>query len=66
MDSNDAIEAAHAFPDAKIVAVHTDGWAHFTESGEELSRAFMTLGLGGRLETLPGGTPVTFELQLVA
>ena len=46
MDANDAIEAAHAFPDAAIVPVHTDGWAHLTESGEALRAAFSTLGSG--------------------
>jgi hypothetical protein len=24
--------AAYAFPDAKIVAVHNQGWAHFTQT----------------------------------
>ena len=45
MDANDAIETAHAFPHARIVAAHTDGWAHFTESGEQLAAAFAALGL---------------------
>ena len=29
MDSNDAIETAHAFKGAAIVAIHNHGWAHF-------------------------------------
>src|SRR5262245_54078929 len=29
MNTNDAIETAHAFPDATIVPIHCDGWAHF-------------------------------------
>jgi hypothetical protein len=28
MNSNDAIETAHAFPNAMIVPVHGEGWAH--------------------------------------
>lgn len=55
MDSNDAIETAHAFKTAQIIAVHTDGWAHFTESGVDLRNAFETLGLGIRLRTLTAG-----------
>ena len=43
MDSNDAIETAHAFKNAKLVAVYTYGWAHFTESGENLAEAFGAL-----------------------
>ena len=32
MDTNDTIETARAFPDALIVPVHTDGWAHFSRA----------------------------------
>ncbi|MGD9893616.1 MAG: MBL fold metallo-hydrolase [Geminicoccaceae bacterium] len=52
MDANDALETAAAFPRARLFAAHTDGWAHFTESGEALERAFATVGLGGRLTVL--------------
>jgi L-ascorbate metabolism protein UlaG (beta-lactamase superfamily) len=38
MDANDAIETAHAFPDATIVPIHCDGWAHFTQSAEDLEQ----------------------------
>lgn len=62
MDANDAIETAHAFPDARIVPVHTDGWAHFTESTAELAGAFTALGLGGRLQALEAGTATRLEL----
>ena len=62
MDTNDAIETAHAFPDAALVAVHTDGWAHFTESGDDLARAFTTLGLNERLRRLQTGVPTAFRL----
>lgn len=62
MDANDAIETAHAFPHARIVAAHTDGWAHFTESGEQLARAFVALGLADRLQHLEAATPVPLEL----
>lgn len=57
MNANDAIAAAHAFGDATIVAVHNEGWAHFTEGQDELAQAFATLGLGARLCRLePGGS----------
>ena len=51
MDSNDAIETAHAFPDAAIVAVHNHGWAHFKESEADLARAFTALGVAARLNS---------------
>ena len=40
MDNNDAIETAHAFPDARIVAIHNHGWTHFTESPADVVKAF--------------------------
>ena len=60
MDTNDAIETAQAFPDAMIVPVHTEGWAHFKQSGDDLQKAFNTLGFGSRLRLLQPGvaTPV--------
>jgi L-ascorbate metabolism protein UlaG (beta-lactamase superfamily) len=57
MDSNDALETAQAFPKARIVPVHNDGWAHFTESQADLARAFTTLGQAARLELLQPDHP---------
>ncbi len=62
MNANDAIEAAAAFADAAIVPIHTDGWAHFTESGEDLENAFRALGKGDRLRRLQPGVPTAFHL----
>ncbi|MDB5531638.1 MAG: fold metallo-hydrolase [Devosia sp.] len=62
MGSNDALEAAHAFPDAAIVAVHDEGWVHFKESAAELADSFAKLGAGARLTPLERGQPVTFAL----
>jgi len=66
MNVNDAIEAAHAFPQALIVPVHCDGWAHFTESREDLRAAFKALGLGARLRLLEPGVPTMIEPQRAA
>jgi hypothetical protein len=43
-----------------IVPVHTDGWAHFKQSGDDLQKAFNALGFGSRLRLLQPGvaTPV--------
>ena len=32
MDTNDTVETARAFPDAMIVPLHTEGWAHFRQN----------------------------------
>src|SRR5260221_9635845 len=55
MDTNDAIETARAFPDAVIVPVHTDGWAHFRQSAQDLRATFDVLGFGQRLKLLEPG-----------
>jgi hypothetical protein len=62
MDSNDAIEAAHAFKCSAIVAVHNHGWAHFKESQADLAAAFAELGLADRLTNLEPGKPTRLAL----
>jgi L-ascorbate metabolism protein UlaG (beta-lactamase superfamily) len=61
MDTNDTIETARAFPDAMIVPVHTEGWAHFRQNGEDLRKTFDVLGFGPRLRLLEPGLPTVIE-----
>lgn len=61
MGSNDALEAANAFPNAAIVALHNEGWIHFKESPDQLAAAFATLGAASRLTALERGKPTRFE-----
>jgi len=61
MNTNDAIETAHAFPEAVIVPVHYEGWAHFTQSGDDLERAFSALGISTRLRLLEAGIAAAIE-----
>ncbi len=63
MDTNDAIETAAAFPDAAIVPVHHEGWAHFTQSQDDLASAFGALGLGDRLRRVEGGQTLTVRAR---
>jgi hypothetical protein len=55
MNVNDAIETAHAFPDALIVPVHHEGWAHFTQGADDLDKSLKALGIGARLRLLTPG-----------
>lgn len=55
MNVNDAIETAHAFPQAAIVPVHCDGWAHFTQDRDDIVSSFKALGLAQRLRLLEPG-----------
>ena len=59
MDVNDAIETAHAFPDAAIVPIHCDSWAHFTQNADDIDRSFKTLGVSARLHLLKPGVPTS-------
>ena len=61
MDTNDTIETARAFPDAMIVPLHTEGWAHFRQDGEDLRKTFDVLGFGTRLRLLEPGLPTVVE-----
>jgi L-ascorbate metabolism protein UlaG (beta-lactamase superfamily) len=61
MDTNDAIETAHAFPNAAIVPVHHDGWAHFTQNGADLATSFKALGIRERLQLLEPGVATAIE-----
>ncbi|GLR85604.1 MBL fold metallo-hydrolase [Bradyrhizobium iriomotense] len=61
MDTNDTVETARAFPDAVIVPVHTEGWAHFRQNGEDLRKTFDVLGFGPRLRLLEPGVPTVLE-----
>jgi L-ascorbate metabolism protein UlaG (beta-lactamase superfamily) len=62
MSSEDALEAAHAFPDAALVSVHNEGWAHLRESQDQLADTFNKLGFGHRLTRLERGKPTRFAL----
>ncbi len=61
MDTNDTIETARAFPDAVIVPVHTDGWAHFRQNAKDLRVSFDALGFGKRLKLLEPGVTAAIE-----
>nr|WP_218021470.1 hypothetical protein [Nocardia acidivorans] len=49
-DSAQAAEAARILGARRVVPVHYDGWAHFTEGRAELVAAFTAAGLADRLD----------------
>jgi L-ascorbate metabolism protein UlaG (beta-lactamase superfamily) len=53
----DAVLAARALGDARIVPIHAEGWLHFTEGPGTLHRAFADAHLADRLTLLPIGVP---------
>ena len=50
-----------AFPDAMIVPLHTEGWAHFRQNSEDLRKTFDALGFGTRLRLLEPGVPTVVQ-----
>lgn len=50
LDSAQAAEAATILGARRVVPVHYDGWAHFTEGRDELVAAFTAAGLVDRLD----------------
>ena len=63
MNVNDAVEAAHAFSVATIVAIHNEGWEHFSESQDDVSLLFAALGLTPRLQSLQRGVRTSVPLR---
>lgn len=49
LTADDGIQVAKAMPQATIVPLHFDGWAHFTESRQVIQEAFWNAGLDTRL-----------------
>jgi L-ascorbate metabolism protein UlaG (beta-lactamase superfamily) len=50
LDSAMAAEAAQILGARRVVPVHYDSWAHFTEGRDELAAAFTAAGLADRLD----------------
>ncbi|MFI1017449.1 MBL fold metallo-hydrolase [Streptomyces sp. NPDC020965] len=50
LDSAQTAEAAQLLGARRVVPVHYDGWAHFTEGRDELAAAFTAAGLADRLD----------------
>jgi L-ascorbate metabolism protein UlaG (beta-lactamase superfamily) len=49
MTAEDGVQLARAMPNATIVPLHFEGWAHFSESRKIIEAAFRTAGLEDRL-----------------
>ncbi len=62
MTVEEGIEAARAFADAAIVPLHCEGWEHYTESREEILRAFAKAGLKSRLVLGEPGREIVIPL----
>ena len=53
--AEEGAKVARALPDAKIVPLHFEGWKHFSESRDVITKTFAEAGLGDRLVWLEAG-----------
>lgn len=60
--ATEAVAAARTFGDVPIVPLHYEGWAHFSETRDDVDAAFSAAGLRDRLAWLAPGIPRTFDL----
>lgn len=58
MTAAEAVAFARLAPEARIVPIHYEGWAHFTEGREAIEEAFRAAGLSDRLIWLRPGEAV--------
>ncbi|HEX6561493.1 MAG TPA: MBL fold metallo-hydrolase [Nitrososphaera sp.] len=56
------VQVARAFPDAAIVPLHFEGWAHYSESRGDIEQAFAAAGLQHRLRWLEPGRPIDLDV----
>lgn len=61
LDAERAVAAAALWPHARVVSVHADGWAHFSEPREHMARV-LTEHLGERVVILERGVKTTVEV----
>jgi L-ascorbate metabolism protein UlaG (beta-lactamase superfamily) len=54
----EGVEVARAFPAARIIPLHFDGWKHFSEGRAQIQSAFDRAGLTARLHWPVLGEPV--------
>lgn len=52
--AKEAVEMARLMPDADIVPLHFEGWKHFTEGRDVITKAFASAGLEHRLHWAAG------------
>jgi L-ascorbate metabolism protein UlaG (beta-lactamase superfamily) len=61
MTAEEAVAFARMSPDSRIIPIHYEGWAHFTEGRDVIERAFAAAEMSDRLIWLKAGEPVAIE-----
>ncbi len=61
MRTNDVIDTALVFPNAMIIPLHFEGWAHLTQNENDILQAFRLLKIDQRLRILEAGKVTALE-----
>jgi L-ascorbate metabolism protein UlaG (beta-lactamase superfamily) len=61
MTAEEAVAFARMTPQTRIVPIHYEGWAHFTEGREVIEQTFAAAGMSDRLIWLKAGEPVAID-----
>jgi L-ascorbate metabolism protein UlaG (beta-lactamase superfamily) len=61
MTAEEAVAFARLTPETRIVPIHYEGWAHFTEGRDVIEQAFAAAGLSDRLIWLKAGEAVAID-----
>jgi len=63
MTSAEGVEAAKVFPQATIVPIHFEDWAHFSEGKKDIEREFSAANLTPRLRWPERGKEIQIDLK---
>lgn len=61
MNAREGESFARAFPKARLVPVHYEGWSHFKESRGDVERVFASAGLTDRVTWLEPGVALSLD-----
>lgn len=61
LSADEAVRYAQALGARKVVPIHFEGWAHFTQGREQAERAFAASGIAGRTHWLRSGETAVID-----
>ena len=62
MDAKDGVKAAQKLNPRTIIPIHYEGWKHFAQGRETISKEFDAAGLGSKVRWLTLGEPTSIEI----
>jgi L-ascorbate metabolism protein UlaG (beta-lactamase superfamily) len=62
MDAKDGVKAAQKLNPRTIIPIHYEGWKHFVQGRESISKEFEAAGLGSKVRWLTLGEPTSIEI----